>query len=48
MLLYHAELRRTRRAKADLTEAVAFGYGGCQSKQGADAMDRLLHALRDR
>lgn len=48
MLLYAASLRRTQRARADLMEAVAFGYSGCKSKEGAQAMDRMLHALRDR
>lgn len=47
MLLYGAELRRAQRAKADLIEAVASGYAGCRTKEGATAMDRMLHALRD-
>lgn len=46
MLLHRAELRRRARAKADLAEAVAFGYGGCKSDKGVDALQRLLDALR--
>jgi hypothetical protein len=46
MLLYAAEQRRLRRAKADAMEAVAAGYGGCKSKEGSDAMTRMLAALR--
>lgn len=48
MLLYGASVRRTTRNRADLIEAIAFGYAGCQSQEGAQAMDRMLHALRDR
>lgn len=46
MLLYHAELRRRAHAKANLAEAVAFGYGGCKSDEGVKALDRYLGALR--
>lgn len=46
MLLYHAELRRRAHAKADMAEAVAFGYGGCKSDEGVKALDRYLGALR--
>ena len=46
MLLYAAEQRRRARARADLIEAVAMGYGGCQSRDGARAMQRLIDALR--
>ena len=46
MLLYHAELRRRAHAKANLAEAVAFGYGGCKSDEGVKALDRYLDSLR--
>lgn len=46
MMGYRAELRRQARAKADLIEAVATGYGGCKSKDGVQAMERVIDALR--
>lgn len=48
MLLYHAALRRGERFKADLVDAVASGYAGCQSKEAAQAMERMVHGLRNR
>lgn len=47
MLLYRAELRRRAGIKADLTEAVAFGYGGCKTDKGSDALERFLDSLRN-
>lgn len=46
MLHHAATRRRLARAKADLIDAVAFGYAGCKSKEGANATERLCAALR--
>lgn len=50
MLMYHAEQRAQARAKADVIEAVAFGYGGARGgKDGAAtrAMQRMVELLRN-
>lgn len=46
MLIFAAAERRRAHAKADLIEAVAFGYGGCQGKDGHRAMERMIDTLR--
>ncbi|HET7300227.1 MAG TPA: hypothetical protein VFJ01_06190 [Oleiagrimonas sp.] len=44
--MYQAERRRERHAQADLIQAVAVGYGGCKSKEGGRAMEKVVKALR--
>lgn len=46
MRIYRAQLRHEARWKADVIEAVAFGYGGVRSKDGPRAMQQMIDALR--
>jgi len=46
MLLHHAEQRRQRRFKADVSEAVGVGYAGCKSVKGGKAAERLIELWR--
>lgn len=46
MLFAGAAMRRECRRQADLIQAVAIGYGGCKSKQGAKAMQSAMQSLR--
>jgi len=49
MLIRRAQLRHEARVKADMVEAVAWGYGGARggkNGKGTRAMQQLLEALR--
>ncbi len=39
-------MRRRELQQADLIEAVANGYGGCQSKDGLKQMQAMVEAMR--
>lgn len=47
MLHYRCAQAEARGFKADLIEAIASGYGGCRSKDGARSLRNILDLLRE-
>lgn len=47
MLLYDRALARERHASAEMIHAVAMGYSGCKSKDGAKALNRAIEELTE-